>query len=517
MTTQVINAGSTVTVRVDTDTDLIYPYLKTNLIEGAGIDLTFDDALSTVTISTSGMGAYLLAANNLSDLANATTARTNLGLGTVAILASDNDGTLAANSATRVATQQAVKTYVDGNLDGRSWKQAVRAATTVNGTLATAYENGDTIDGVVLATGDRILLKNQTAASENGIYVVAATGAPTRSTDANTGAELVNATCYVSEGTVNADTQWSCTANAPITIGSTSLPFAQSGSGAGGVLAANNGSDFANLTTTFNNLSGVTSTSYGRGFNALADTAAARTYIGAVIGTNVQAWDAGLDNLAAKTTAGIYYLSATDTWSLITIGTGLSFVGGTLAASGGTVPTLHPGYRSGVYYAPPVVVAPTTGGPAKSANVPYAMPMVIYATVTIDRIAIVGDGAGSATMKMAIYNSANGVPTTLVAASNVTQVDSATGQEFTFASNPTLQPGCYFIAVIANASFTVRYINSTTDRLLGELVGGNATAAGLGTSFNGFTGTDTYAGAWASPFVSPTGVINIPLMGIRPA
>jgi len=56
------------------------------------------------------------------------------------------------------------------------WKEPARATTTVNGTLATAYENGDTIDGVVLVTGDRILIKDQSTGSENGVYVVEATG-----------------------------------------------------------------------------------------------------------------------------------------------------------------------------------------------------------------------------------------------------------------------------------------------------------------------------------------------------
>lgn len=107
-----------------------------------------------------------------------------------------------------------------------SWKTVVRAASTANGTLATAFENGDTLDGVTLVTGDRILLKNQTTASENGIYTVNASGAPTRATDADTGAELVNATVPVSEGTANADTIWMCSTNGPITLGSTSLTFA---------------------------------------------------------------------------------------------------------------------------------------------------------------------------------------------------------------------------------------------------------------------------------------------------
>lgn len=121
----------------------------------------------------------------------------------------------------------ALKTYVDSAINGLSWKQSVRAATTANGTLASAFENGDTIDGVVLATGNRILIKNQSTASENGIYTVNASGAPTRASDADTGAELVNASVYVSEGTTLADTQWTCTTNAPITVGSTSIAFAQ--------------------------------------------------------------------------------------------------------------------------------------------------------------------------------------------------------------------------------------------------------------------------------------------------
>jgi hypothetical protein len=147
----------------------------------------------------------------------------------------DTDATLAANSNSRLPSQQAVKAYVDAKVAGLSWKQAVRAATTANGTLATAFANGQLIDGVTLVTGDRILIKNQTTGSENGIYVVAASGAPARATDANTGTLILQASCYVEEGTGQADTQWTCTTNAPITIGATALAFAQLSSGSGGI------------------------------------------------------------------------------------------------------------------------------------------------------------------------------------------------------------------------------------------------------------------------------------------
>jgi hypothetical protein len=145
----------------------------------------------------------------------------------------DTDGTLAANSDVKLATQKATKTYVDAKVAGLSWKQAVRAATTAAVTLATDLENGDAIDGVTLATGDRILVKNQAAGAENGIYTVNASGAPTRATDADSGVELVNATVYVSEGTTNADTQWTCTNNATPTLGTTALAFAQLATGGG--------------------------------------------------------------------------------------------------------------------------------------------------------------------------------------------------------------------------------------------------------------------------------------------
>lgn len=133
----------------------------------------------------------------------------------------------------KAAILAAANSYTDGVVAGLSWKQMVRTATTTAGTLASSFENGDTIDGVTLATGDRILIKDQADPKENGIYVVAASGAPTRSTDADSGAELVNASVYVSEGTTQADTQWVCTTNATITIGSTNIVFAQFSGGGG--------------------------------------------------------------------------------------------------------------------------------------------------------------------------------------------------------------------------------------------------------------------------------------------
>lgn len=132
-----------------------------------------------------------------------------------------------------LAQDGATKAYVDNVAAGMKWKNAVRAATTVAGTLASSFENGDAIDSVTLATGDRILVKNQAAPAENGIYTVNASGAPTRATDADTATEILQAAMFVMEGTTNADTAWVLSTNAPITLNTTSLSFAQFTGGSG--------------------------------------------------------------------------------------------------------------------------------------------------------------------------------------------------------------------------------------------------------------------------------------------
>jgi len=123
-----------------------------------------------------------------------------------------------------------------------------RAASTANVDIATELENGDTLDGVTLVTGDRVLIKDQTAPAENGVYVVQATGAAIRSEDADSEDELINYALFVSEGTINEDTFWNCTTDAPITVDTTALTFAQV-SGASGASAINGLTDVDTSTT----------------------------------------------------------------------------------------------------------------------------------------------------------------------------------------------------------------------------------------------------------------------------
>lgn len=133
------------------------------------------------------------------------------------------------------AADAATKQYVDDLVEGRKWKEPVRVVSLVNVNLSSMPAS---VDGVTLTSGDRFLAAGQTTGSQNGIYVFNGTGnAATRASDMNTSVEVLNASMFVSEGTY-ADTQWVCTTNEPITLGTTSLSFVQS-SGAGGITAGN--------------------------------------------------------------------------------------------------------------------------------------------------------------------------------------------------------------------------------------------------------------------------------------
>ena len=129
------------------------------------------------------------------------------------------------------------KGYVDGVAQGLDVKDSVVATTTANGTLSSAFANGQSIDGVTLQTGDRILIKNQSTASQNGIYNVQASGAPSRTTDMGTGSNAAGAFVFVEQGTVNAENGFTCTSDTgSAVVGTNNLTFAQF-SGAGQIIA----------------------------------------------------------------------------------------------------------------------------------------------------------------------------------------------------------------------------------------------------------------------------------------
>ena len=121
-----------------------------------------------------------------------------------------------------VSAQDAVTmSQLNAAVQGYSWKQPVRAATTANITLSGVQ----TIDGVSVIAADRVLVKNQTTASANGIYV-AASGSWTRALDMDIAAEFLLATTFVSEGG-QGNSGWTMTTDAPIVVDTTALVFTQ--------------------------------------------------------------------------------------------------------------------------------------------------------------------------------------------------------------------------------------------------------------------------------------------------
>ena len=215
----------------------------------------------------------------------------------------------------------ATKGYVDAARQGLDVKQSVRVASTANVAIATALEAGDVIDGVTLVAGDRVLLKNQTTTSENGIYVAVASGAASRSTDANgtvdTGELKPGTFAFVEEGTVNFDSGFVISTDGTITVGTTGITWTQfSGAGsfdAGDGLSKNGTQVNVNVTS---NRTAITADAIDISANYVGQTSI--TTLGTITtgvwnGTDVAVADGGTGastaadartNLGIKTTAG---------------------------------------------------------------------------------------------------------------------------------------------------------------------------------------------------------------------
>jgi len=134
------------------------------------------------------------------------------------------------------AQDAATKGFVEATSQGLDIKGSCVAATTGNITISTALNNGDTIDGVTLATNDRVLVKDQSTASQNGIYVVGSS--PARADDLAAGSDAAGMFTFVEQGTVNADNGFVCTSNKGSAVtGTNNLTFAQF-SGAGQITTA---------------------------------------------------------------------------------------------------------------------------------------------------------------------------------------------------------------------------------------------------------------------------------------
>jgi hypothetical protein len=191
------------------------------------------------------------------------------------------------------AQDAATKNYVDNTVQGLDAKASCRAGTTANITLS----GTQTIDGVAVIAGDRVLVKDQSTASQNGIYVAAAS-TWARSTDADTWDELVHAYVFVESGTANANNGFVCTVAAGGTLGSTAVTWVQF-SGAGQITAG------AGLTKTGNTLD-----------------------VGTASSSRIVVNSDNIDLATTAVTAGTYQSMTVDAYGRVTAGTNPTTIAG---------------------------------------------------------------------------------------------------------------------------------------------------------------------------------------------
>jgi len=226
------------------------------------------------------------------------------------------------NLADPVNTQDAAtKGFVEATSQGLDVKDSCVAATTANITISTALNNGDTLDGVSLSTNDRVLVKDQSTASQNGIYVVGSS--PARAADLAAGSNAAGFFTFVEQGTVNADNGFVCTSDSgSAVVGTNNLTIAQF-SGAGQITAADGLQKSGNtLSVDLKSNGGLviesTEIAVDLGASSITGTLAisdggtgatsasnARTSLGLVIGTDVEPHSDKLTELATmnQTTA----------------------------------------------------------------------------------------------------------------------------------------------------------------------------------------------------------------------
>ena len=220
------------------------------------------------------------------------------------------------------------KTYLDFFATGISWKQPVNCGTTANITLSGLQ----TIDGVTVVAGDRVLVKSQTAPAQNGIYLASAT-AWSRAPDANTWDELISAICFVESGSTLAGSAWYCTIQPGGTLGVTAVTWSNFSVAAS--YSAGTGLTLTDYVFSITN-TGVSAAAYGSASKTLTATVNAQGQLTVLAETNI--------SIANTQVSGLGTMSTQDASNVAITGgsiNGTTIGGSTAAAVTGTTITAN--------------------------------------------------------------------------------------------------------------------------------------------------------------------------------
>ena len=384
-------------------------------------------------------------------------------------------GTVTGLPAPSGATDAVPKSYVDSLSQGLDPKASVRAATTAAGTLASSFANGSVIDGVTLATGNRILVKNQASASENGIYIVNASGAPTRAEDDDVWSEVPGAFTFVEEGTLLADTGWVCTANAGGTINSTAMTWAQF-SGVGAYTA---GTGLTLSGTQFSITTPVATTIGGTGLSSIGSA-------NQILGVNSGAGALEYKTVTAGTAIGVAHGAGTITINNTGVTSAVAGTGIGVSAATGAVTITNNGVTSLAGTANQITASSSTG----------AVTLSLPASVSTTNLTLSGLTANSF-----LYSGTAGLLTTTTAPTNGQLLIGSTGAAPVAA---TLTQGTGITITNAAGSITVANSGVTSVGLsmpavLGTVSGSPVTTTGsLSFSLSTQTANTFFAGPTSS-------------------
>ena len=186
------------------------------------------------------------------------------------------------------------KTYLDFFATGISWKQPVNCGTTTNITLSGLQ----TIDGVTVVAGDRVLVKSQSAPAQNGIYLASAT-AWSRAPDADTWDELISAICFVESGSTLAGSAWYCTVQPGGTLGTTAVTWSNFSVAA--TYTAGTGLTLTDYVFSITN-TGVAAAAYGSASKTLTATVNAQGQLTVLAATDIAIANTQVSGLGTMST-----------------------------------------------------------------------------------------------------------------------------------------------------------------------------------------------------------------------